>query len=106
LGLRPVTRWIDRRTKTAVDVETIYRLRVESVGNHDAHIRHILMRHINGHDKLTLQGISTDDDEGGRTIVIATVYSPERNDRAMEDIVARVSIEPEVRAVRWQRTEA
>jgi putative Mg2+ transporter-C (MgtC) family protein len=64
------------------------------------------MRHINGHDKLTLQGISTDDEEGGRTIVIATVYSPERNDRAMEDIVARVSIEPEVRAVRWQKMEA
>jgi len=106
LGLRPLTKWIDARTKTATDVETLYRLRVESVDNHDAQIRHILMRHVNSHEKLTLQGIATEDEEGGRTIVVATIYSPERNDRAMEEIVTRVSIEPQVRSVRWQRMAA
>ena len=106
LGLRPITRWIDARTKIATDVEMFYRLRVESVDNHDAQIRHILMRHVNGHEKLTLQGIATEDEEGGRTIVVATIYSTERNDRAMEEIVTRVSIEPQVRAVLWQRIPA
>ncbi|MCS6866056.1 MAG: MgtC/SapB family protein [Gemmataceae bacterium] len=106
LGLRPVTRWIDARTKSATDVEALYRLRVETLHHRDAHIRHILMRHVNGHEKLTLQGIATDDEEGDRAVVVATIYSPERNDRAMEEIVARVSLEPEVKAVSWQRTAA
>jgi putative Mg2+ transporter-C (MgtC) family protein len=106
LGLRPIIRWINTHTKTTTDVDMIYRVTIESIGDHDAHIRHILMRHINGHDKLTLQGIATDDEAGGRTIVGATIYSPERNDRAMEEIVASVCTELEVRAVRWQRTVA
>ncbi|MCS7023028.1 MAG: MgtC/SapB family protein [Gemmataceae bacterium] len=106
LGLRPVTRWIDRRTKTSMDVETLYTLRVETRPDHDARIRHILMRHVNGHDKLTLQGIATDDASPDRTAVIATIYSPDRNDRAMEELVARLSLEPDVKLVSWQRQAA
>ncbi len=104
LGLRPITRWIDARTKTATDVETVYRLRVESDADHDAQIRQILLRHVNGHESLTLQGMATEDTAGGRTVVVADILALERNDRAMEEIVARISIEPEVKAVSWQRT--
>jgi putative Mg2+ transporter-C (MgtC) family protein len=39
-------------------------------------------------------------------VVVADIFALERNDRAMEEIVARVSIEPEVKAVSWQRTVA
>jgi putative Mg2+ transporter-C (MgtC) family protein len=106
LGLRPLTRWIDTHTKIATDIETYYRLRVESKADHDAQVRHILLRHVNGHDRLTLQGLSTEDTESGHTVVVATIFSMERNDRAMEEIVARVSIEPEVKGVSWQRTAA
>jgi putative Mg2+ transporter-C (MgtC) family protein len=35
-------------------------------------------------------------------VIVADVYALERNDRALEDIVARLSIEPEVTAVSWQ----
>jgi len=104
LGLRPVVRWIDARTKTASDVETYYRLRVESDAGHDARIRQILLRHVNGHDKLTLQGLATEDTDTNRTLVLADIFATERNDRALEEIVARVCIEPEVKAVSWQRT--
>lgn len=106
LALRPAAKRIDARTKTATDVETVYRLRVESKANHDAHVRHILLRHVNGHDRLTLQGMSTEDTEAGHAVVIADIYALERNDRAMEEIVARVSIDPEVKGVSWQRTTA
>jgi putative Mg2+ transporter-C (MgtC) family protein len=105
LGLRAVTHWIDRLTKTSTDVETLYQLRVETIHDRDAHIRHILMRHVNGHEKLTLQGLATDE-ENGRTSVVATIYSPDRNDRAMEELVARISIEPDVKLVSWQRMAA
>jgi putative Mg2+ transporter-C (MgtC) family protein len=104
IGLRPMARWIDARTKMAADVETYYRLRIESDASHDAHIRHILLRHVGGHAKLNLQGLSTEDTEKDRTVVLASIFAPERSDRAMEDIMARVSIEPEVKAVSWQRT--
>ncbi len=104
IGLRPLARWIDARTKMATDVETYYRLRIESDASHDAHIRHILLRHVGGHAKLNLQGLSTEDTEKDRTVVLAAIFAPERSDRAMEEIMARLSIEPEVKAVSWQRT--
>ena len=104
LGLRPVAKWIDARTKMATDVETYYRLRVEAEASHDAHVRHILLRHIGGHGRLNLQGLSTEDTKPDRVVVLADIFALERNDRAMEEIVARVSIEPEVKAVSWQRT--
>jgi putative Mg2+ transporter-C (MgtC) family protein len=106
LGLRPINRWIDSRSKSFIDIETVYRISIESIADHDAQIRHILMRHLGDHDELALQSLSTEDDEDGRTEVTAEIFALQRNDRAMEEIVARVSIEPEVKAVKWQRTEA
>jgi hypothetical protein len=35
---------------------------------------------------------------------VADVYAMERNDRALEEVVARLGIEPEVTGVSWQRT--
>jgi len=106
LVLRYLTRWIDARTKIATDVDTVYRLQIECGAQHDAHLRHILLRHVNGSSRLTLQKLATEDTETGRTIVTADIFAMERNDRAIEEIVARVSIEPEVKAVGWQRTTA
>jgi hypothetical protein len=37
---------------------------------------------------------------------VADIFALERSDRALEAIVARVSIEPAVRAVSWQRSAA
>jgi putative Mg2+ transporter-C (MgtC) family protein len=108
LGLRPVVRWIDARRKVATDTEaeTYYRLRVVCDADHDAHIRHILLRHVGGNGKLSLQGISTEDLEDKQTVVVADIFAVQRNDRALEEIVARISIEPEVKSVSWQRTTA
>ena len=97
---------IEARRKTATDVETFYQLRIEWDGGEDARARHILLRHVGGHQKLSLQGLATQDASDGRTVVLADVFSPDRNDRALEEIVARVSIEPEVKAVSWQRAAA
>jgi putative Mg2+ transporter-C (MgtC) family protein len=106
LSLRPVVQWVETRKTTATDVETYYRLRVECESAHDAHVRHILLRHVGGHEKLSLQGLTTEDTENNRTVVQADIFALQRNDRALEAIVARVSIEPEVRAVSWQRSAA
>src|SRR5271163_882133 len=49
LALRPVVRFIDRKGKTAVEVETLYRLRVVCREQDVALIRGIFMRHVNSH---------------------------------------------------------
>jgi putative Mg2+ transporter-C (MgtC) family protein len=106
LGLRPVVQWIDSHRKSATDgeAEIYYRLRVECDPPQDAHVRHILLRHIGPNAKLTLHGMSTEDGDGGKRVVLADIFSQQRNDRALEDIVARISIEPEVSGVSWQRS--
>jgi len=39
----------------------------------------------------------------GKTTVVAEVYSTERNGKYLNDLVSRLSIEPTVSAVRWER---
>jgi putative Mg2+ transporter-C (MgtC) family protein len=104
LGLRPVVRWIDLRAKIAPDVETYYRLRVVCADSEGAHVRAILMRHIGGHPRLNVQGIATEETEHEGKVIVADVFALERNDRALEEIIARLTIEPEVSKASWQRT--
>jgi putative Mg2+ transporter-C (MgtC) family protein len=106
LALRPVAQSIEARRKTAIDVEMFYRLRVECSAADDARLRTLLLRHIGGHAPLRLQGLATEDSDSTRTIVTADIFAFEQCDRVLEEVVARVSIEPEVRAVSWQKTPA
>jgi putative Mg2+ transporter-C (MgtC) family protein len=106
LGLRPLARWVDARRKTAPDVEVAYRMRVVCGEKEQGVIRTILLRHVNAHPKMTVQGISAQDGEGpGRTVVVADIFSLVRNDRAMEDLVGRLDIEPGVTAVSWDKRQ-
>jgi putative Mg2+ transporter-C (MgtC) family protein len=104
LGLRPVVRWIEARTKITTDVETYYRLRVTCGDEAGAHVRAILMRHIGGKPRMSVQGIASEESEKEGRVIVADVYAMERNDRALEEVVARLGIEPEVTGVSWQRT--
>jgi putative Mg2+ transporter-C (MgtC) family protein len=104
LGLRPVVRFIDARSTYSIQVETSYRIRVSCPEAHEAVIRTILLRHANGHPGMTVHGLSSQDmGQPGLVQVVAEVFSYERNDRAMEEIVARIGIEPGVTAVSWEK---
>jgi putative Mg2+ transporter-C (MgtC) family protein len=103
LLLRPVAYWLDARLKTAVNVEILYRLRVICRHEQEALIRTILLRHLNAHANMVVQGISTQDAEDpDRTAVVADVFSLKRDDRAMQDLTSRLNIESSVSAVRWE----
>jgi putative Mg2+ transporter-C (MgtC) family protein len=65
LGLRPVSQWVDARSKTATDVETMYRLRVVCQEKDEGVIRAIVLRHVNHHGRMTVQRISTQEEEQG-----------------------------------------
>jgi putative Mg2+ transporter-C (MgtC) family protein len=106
VGLRPAARWVDARRKTATEVDTCYRIRVVCEHKQEGLIRTILMRHVNSKPSTTIQGISTQDaDQADLAAVVADVFSAVRNDRAMEDIMSRINIEPSVRSVRWERVQ-
>ncbi len=104
VALRPVSRWIDRGMKTATDIDMYYQMRVGCRLAQEGIIRTILVRHVNSHPSMILQGISTEDnDRPDRAHVIADIYSLVRNDRAMEDLMSRINIEPSVISVSWAK---
>jgi putative Mg2+ transporter-C (MgtC) family protein len=103
VGLRPVAHWIDEQRKTSPGVEVSYRLTVQCDEAVQTLIRTIILRHVNAHAKLSVQGIQTRDEEADRVTVTVDVFASERNDRAMEEVVERLNIEPGVRAVSWEK---
>ena len=106
LGLRPISRWIDARLKTAVDVETLYQMRVICQEAQEGVIRTILLRHVNSLPYMTIQRISTQDaEQDDRATVVANIFSVERDDRAIQDLMSRLNIEPSVTSVSWEKVQ-
>jgi putative Mg2+ transporter-C (MgtC) family protein len=103
IALRPVVHWIEMRRRTAVDVEVFYRLRVTSRGDHETVIRNILLRHVGEKPRMTLQSVATDESDKSQPVIVAGIFATERNDRFMEDLVKRLSIEPDVTGVSWEK---
>jgi putative Mg2+ transporter-C (MgtC) family protein len=104
LGLRPLAQWVDSKRKMALDVEISYRLRVFCPEKDQSVIRSIVMRHMNSHPKMTVQGILTQETEqAGQVAIVADIFSAQRNDRALEDMVRRLDLEPGVTAVSWEK---
>jgi putative Mg2+ transporter-C (MgtC) family protein len=104
LALRPVGTWVDAQIKKSPEVETQYRLKVVCPRKEAGVIRTILLRHVNAHAAMTVQGFDTHDtDHEERVAVVVNIYSTRRNERALEEIVTRINIEPGVSAVSWER---
>jgi putative Mg2+ transporter-C (MgtC) family protein len=104
VGLRPVAHWLDETRKMAPGVECLYRMRVLCTEREQAIIRTILMRHVNAKPKMVVQGISTQEtDQHERVAIEVDIFAIERNDRAMEELVERLNIEPGVAAVSWEK---
>jgi len=81
-----------------------YRMKVVCQLAEEGTIRTILVRHVNSHPSMVLQGLATEDnDRPDRAHVIADIYSLVRNDRAMEDLMSRINIEPSVISARWEK---
>jgi putative Mg2+ transporter-C (MgtC) family protein len=106
LALRPIARVVDTRSKTALDIDTLYRVRVVCQEQSEGVIRLILLRHVNAGPSTSMQGISRQDTERpDQTAVVADIYSTMRNDKYLNDLVSRISIEPSVSSVSWERVQ-
>ena len=106
LGLRPVVHKIEAQAKATGDVETIYRVRCVCDSGQAGVIRAIVTRHVNSQPNMTLQGLLTQDvEQPEKTAVVAEVFSSLRNDKFLNEAVSRLSIEPSVSSVSWERVQ-
>ena len=106
LGLRPLGRRIGTRFQALRDLETLYQIRVSCRETQEGVIRNILLRHVSSLPGMTIQGISTQEStQVGIAAVVAHVYSTLRNDRAIQGVMTRLNIEPDVRSVSWEKVQ-
>jgi putative Mg2+ transporter-C (MgtC) family protein len=104
LALRPISEGLDRRLRRSPNVRTAYRLRVAVRAGQEAAVRAALLRFFHGHPGMTVQGVATAEaGEPGKSCVTADVFSEQRNDRAMEDLMTLVNDDPNVASVSWEK---
>jgi putative Mg2+ transporter-C (MgtC) family protein len=104
LGLRPLALYLEARREVATNLETYYRLRVECTPENDTVVRSILLRHVGDYKRMSLKALATAEVDHQWTAVTADIFSLDRNDHALEELVARVGIEPQIKSIRWERT--
>lgn len=100
--LRPLAHRIDRTPAGATELELHYRLRLRCQEEVESHIRTLLVQLVSA-SPLRLQSLHSEDiGPLGHVEVEATLFTHERNDRLLEELVARLSLEPGITAVSWE----
>lgn len=101
LLLRPLVQLIERQPLTTTELESRYAISIICHGEAEAHVRALLLRDIG--TALHIQELeSVNIEDTNRVEVSATVRADERQDRLMEQIIGRLSLEPRVTAARWR----
>jgi putative Mg2+ transporter-C (MgtC) family protein len=108
VGLRPLSRWVDRRRKQNVPASALYRVKVVcQPGEHPA-VRTVLARHLGDVPGFTVTGINTSKVKRKKQVVIvyAEALAVPANDRGVQDTISRLLIEPGVRSASWIKLPA
>lgn len=101
LVLRPLVRAIGRRPISTNEIDTIYAISIVCHGEVEAHIRALLLRDLGS--VLHIRELeSSNIEDSNRVEVAAAVRAESRQDRLLEQIVGRLSLEPLVTAARWR----
>lgn len=99
--LRPLVRLIGDRPMAQSELDGAYSITIVCLAQAEAHVRALLLRDLG--TALHIRELeSADIDEGTRVTVSATVRAEERQDRLLEQIIGRLSLEPTVSAARWR----
>jgi putative Mg2+ transporter-C (MgtC) family protein len=102
LFLRPLVRRVNRFTITAVDAETQYTVEIVCKAADEAQMRSVLLQALS-HAGLGLRRLDSQDvADASKVTVTAQAVAAKRNDAALEQIVGRLSLEPNVSAATWQ----
>lgn len=102
LLLRPLVRRVNRLWPTDRDAETHYTVEIVARAVEEAHVRSLLLRELS-QAGLGLRRLDSEDiEDSARVRVTAQAMAPKRNDTAVEQIVGRLSLEPQVSGATWQ----
>ena len=102
LLLRPLVQRLNSRILISGDVETQYTVEITCKGAEEAHMRSLLL-HSLSQAGLGLRRIDSEDiSDPSKVTVTAQAVAAKRNDAALEQIVGRLSLEPNVTAATWQ----
>ena len=102
LFLRPLVRRVNNRLMTSNEGEAYYTVEIACRGAEEAHMRSLLL-HALSQAGLGLRRIESEDiPDTSKVTVTAQAFAAKRNDTALEQIVGRLSLEPNVSAATWQ----
>lgn len=101
--LRPIGLKIDRRPADQGEANDVtYVLRLGCRSDSESHVRALLLHAVQP-TPLALRSLHSEDVEPtGRTEVRATLLSAGRQDTLLEEIVARLSIAPDISSISWE----
>jgi putative Mg2+ transporter-C (MgtC) family protein len=102
LLLRPLVRLVNDRTVSTRDAETCYTVTLTCKSVEEAHLRSLLL-HALAQGGLGLRRIdSADIPDTAKVVITAQAWAAKRCDAALEQIVGRLSLEPQISAASWQ----
>lgn len=104
--LRPLAQKINRIPVQAPEEVVLYLFECVCRTSEEGQIRALLLQNIASTSLLVYALHSEDDERTGRVKVRANVKSIGRNDALLEQIVARLSLEPGVTTIRWEVVSA
>jgi len=101
LLLRPLVSLIERQPLASSELRSLYVITVVCHGEAEAHVRALLLRELG--TMLHIQELeSTNIEDSNRVAVNATMSADDKQDRLLEQIVGRLSLEPLVTSARWR----
>ena len=102
---RPVMNFVGRHAKLTPDLTYVYRLRATCPGNEADAVRGIFLRNLSGQPGLIIQSLAIQPpDQAGNATVVVDVFTHQRNDEVINNLVARIGVEPTVIGLSWDRT--
>jgi putative Mg2+ transporter-C (MgtC) family protein len=106
LCLRPLARFIQLQPMQTSELTSHYLVTVICRNDAEAHVRALLLQSMAGAG-LRLQELNSHDIEStDRVEVCATITAEQRKNNALEQIIGRLSLEPQVTATRWRHETA
>lgn len=106
IALRPVLRFIHARPQPEPEGDRHYVVTVVSRGEAEAHVRALLLQGVSGAGLRLRRLDSQNIEDSDRIEVEAEVLGSVRADAPIEQIIGRLSLEPQVTAARWRLDEA
>jgi putative Mg2+ transporter-C (MgtC) family protein len=102
--LRPLANWVDAQQRQLTIPEIDYQIRAICEAKDSFAVRTILYRHVSAHAGLAVIGISTRKKKSRKRImVLANVHAKHADDKAIQEVISRLMIEPGVLTARWQK---